>query len=148
MDVIAYTRPSDDGVDVLYPAPGKTYLDVARHVPAGIIYFIVDNSTLPVSRRWRNAWRMDGSGVVTVSISAAATERAKELTRQRKYLAQLVPLTREQFIAPPDADLLLLCQGKTLEQLDALALPDPLPAPLVPTPSPPSPPSPPVNIRL
>lgn len=59
MKVIVYTRPEDGGVSV--DVPGEN-LDTPieehaqRIVPAGIDFWIVEQSEIPENREYRNAW--------------------------------------------------------------------------------------------
>ena len=60
-------KNDEGGVSVVVPAPkilaeGKTVDDVAkRAVPTGKKYKIVDTSSIPTDRSFRNAWEVDES---------------------------------------------------------------------------------------
>lgn len=82
---IIYTRP-DGGVSVLHPAPrarreGETEDGFAARIAAGCVpggatdVRIVDAAAIPVDRTFRNAWRVNGSGVYCEMVAAKGIAR-------------------------------------------------------------------------
>lgn len=96
--IIVYVRPSGE-VSVVYPAP-KTRRDneseenwltrmTQRAVPEGIEGHLVEATTLPASRRWRNAWRF-AAGQFEIDLETARIQRQRELISSRdRLLSQL-----------------------------------------------------------
>ena len=64
MQVITYTDPETGGVVVVHPTGAVPLNEViARDVPEGVTYDVLDSSELPADRVFRDAWRKNGSQV-------------------------------------------------------------------------------------
>ena len=63
--VIIWDDPTTKIMKVMTPAGGNTVEEcVEKYLPDGITdYAIIDNSLIPTDRKFRNAWRKDGSNV-------------------------------------------------------------------------------------
>lgn len=70
MKVIAYTRPDDGGVSIVFPCLPRSALDrdetylarvAAKCVPHGVEWSVIEAADLPKDRKARNAWRLDRS---------------------------------------------------------------------------------------
>lgn len=60
MRKLAIYENSDGGISVIIPMDGFNIYDVARKdIPAGTEYWIVDESTFPEDRYFRDAWTID-----------------------------------------------------------------------------------------
>jgi hypothetical protein len=92
--IIVYVRPSGE-VSVVHPAPNSRRGDgseedwlarmLRRAIPEGTDGHLVEATTLPPSRRWRNAWRFQ-AGQLVVDLEAARTIRQRELLSRREGL--------------------------------------------------------------
>lgn len=82
--IITYQLPSG-GVAVVHPIlrEGLTIEQIAaQNVPEGVPYQIVDASTLPPDRYFREAWRME-EGQLVVDVEAAKDVQRDEWRRLR-----------------------------------------------------------------
>ena len=63
--VIIWDDPTTKIMKVMTPAGGNTAEEcVEKYLPDGITdYAIIDNSLIPTDRKFRNAWRKNGSNV-------------------------------------------------------------------------------------
>jgi hypothetical protein len=98
MDYRVIYTTEDGGVAVVVPTPdsGLTTGEViARSVPQGIPYEIVDKAAIPSDRLFRNAWERNGK-VVEHSITKCKTV-AHEI-RRNKRAAEFAPLDIEATI--------------------------------------------------
>ncbi len=131
MFVAVFTDPITGIACVLRPVPsgqaeGETPLAFVtrianKDVPAGITYRIVDDSILPASRRWRNAWRHDGNGTVAPALAVAKLIHKAELLADRD--ARLIRVRAKRAAAEEDGQAVLVAALKTraatLRGLDA-----------------------------
>ena len=100
----------EGGVAVVTPTPGKTAESlVSKVVPSGALYEIVDDSVLPASRRFRNAWEWHAIGspivldIIKVKESAQASLRNTvlnyiEKTEEKEALGEAVTNTMAAII--------------------------------------------------
>jgi len=81
--VIIYSR-EDGGVSVIHPADATLSMEKIAEisVPSGTSYKIVNASSIPSDRIFRNAWK-EGSTKVSVDIP-----KAKELTHEARRFAR------------------------------------------------------------
>lgn len=88
-------RLQDGGVGVLIPAPdcGLTIEDIiAKDVPSGVPYAVVDASQLPAERDFRGAWEYATNGL------AVSLPKAREITKSR-LRSERAPLLAAQDVA-------------------------------------------------
>lgn len=84
MDVIACEMP-DGTVSVVHPAPGMATNDVVKDIPVDAIHSeVVDDSTLPGDRIFRNAWTKASVGQPVVEDLPKAREIAHNRRRARR----------------------------------------------------------------
>lgn len=65
MDEVVAFELGDGGVGLLYPAPdcGLTLAEIiAKDVPQGARYKVINKNDVPTDRTYRDAWRMDFTG--------------------------------------------------------------------------------------
>lgn len=55
---IVYTRPDDNGLSIIVPAPGISIEEAAKAVPFGVAYTIIKAEEVPQDRTFRNAWKL------------------------------------------------------------------------------------------
>jgi hypothetical protein len=109
MVVAVYNDPITGIACVLIPnpaeqMPGETAQAFAKRiadkdVPAGVVYKLVPASTLPASRRFRNAWKHDGTGNIVHDMTAARAIRKAEI------LGSVSPVTGQQIQGHRDHQL-------------------------------------------
>jgi hypothetical protein len=106
--VIIFTR-NDGSMAVVHPASASADLTAlaAKVVPVGTTFRIVELSSLPSERRWRNAWKRSGSSVV-IDLEKAKAIREQELLRALEVEALPVEMN----------DALAACE--TVEELEAV----------------------------
>lgn len=85
---IAFTRPDDGGVSIVYPAPGVTLEQCLPSVPVAE-YKVLTDADIPDGREFRKAWVLSGARVDTDI--AKAKEVAHEKRRQVRA-EELAPL--------------------------------------------------------
>lgn len=86
------------GVSVIIPAPG---FDATKDVPAGKSYKIVDVSSIPSDRSFRNAWKLKGD-VVDTDMAKARDIQRDNIRAERKPM--LEEFDREWFKAAEAGD--------------------------------------------
>ena len=95
MKVIIWDDPTTKIMRVMAPAGGNTAEEcVTKYLPDGITdYAIVEDSVIPADRKFRNAWRKNGSNVkedLTESKKLAHKTRRYERTKEFKPYDDIV----------------------------------------------------------
>ena len=78
---IAFVRPDDGGVSIVYPAPGVTLEQCLPSVPVAE-YKVLTDGDIPPDRDFRNAWVLSGARVDT------DIAKAKDIAHERRRLAR------------------------------------------------------------
>lgn len=61
---VVYTRPEDGGVSIVCPCEGYGIdFVIAKCIPQGVSYEVIDEESIPKDRTFRNAWVRDGGSV-------------------------------------------------------------------------------------
>ena len=131
---IVYTDPISGNVCVVTPT-GESPIDtvVARVVPAGVTYKIVEASEIPTDRAFRNAWKVDG-GQIKEDFAKSVEITKERLREERKPLLEAADIKALRDIETKGAvsaetltlkqslrDVTLLADGaKTRDELLAL----------------------------
>ena len=86
--VIIWDDPTTNIMRVMTPAGGNTAEEcVEKYLPDGITdYAIVEESVIPADRKFRNAWRKDGSNVKEdLTESKNCAHKLRRYERQKEF---------------------------------------------------------------
>jgi len=124
---IIYETP-DGGVAVVTPAPGKTINQIASTaVPSGTDYSIIEDSAIPTSRRFRDAWQKSGTTVV-VDVTKAKLIAVQSLRntalnviekcQEKTELGEAVAYTKQVLLAAYQTALSTLQSKQTISDIE------------------------------
>lgn len=94
MRVIAYSNGS--GVSIIYPAPGFEAEDVAKDVPNGAPFVILDTATLP-DKATRDRWTWDNGAI---AVGPVVTVQTTQIT----FAQLMIGLVTEGWITEDEGD--------------------------------------------
>lgn len=130
--VILYHEPISNDLHIIIPAPSgrlpKESEDdwiariVAKDVPSGVAFRVVDRSVIPTDRTYRNAWK-DTGGTVTVDLPRARLLHMRRIRHARdRELTKLDALWMRAFSrGQTDLANQIEAKRKTLRQIPQVA---------------------------
>ena len=86
MKVIIY-KTEENGVAILMPTnewTGTMEELASKDVPSGVEYYIVDASTIPTDRKYRNAWELVNKKIEVNQVKASQMDAQEELRNSTK----------------------------------------------------------------
>ena len=101
MKVIIY-KTEENGVAILMPTnewTGTMEELASKDVPSGVEYYIVDASTIPTDRKYRNAWELVNKKIEVNQVKASQMDAQEELrnsTKQSMITKLATTLTPEE----------------------------------------------------
>jgi hypothetical protein len=95
---------SEDGLNVITPAPGIPIEDCIKNVPDGLGYKIVSVSEVPSDRSFRNAWEIQGEKIA-VNMTKAVEIQQDRLRVERQPLLESLDVAFMKALEAGDAKM-------------------------------------------